>query len=130
MLAEEEGAATELTNATINMLNLHFQNHTQSFDYFSGDLEFIVLLTRGFLNNYETLTSDHVKLIMNKIYTTIFASTEVVYAYESKFYDDYFKVMDELLGKIHFEIQVKRNDPKMSDYKLQEYIEGLSDIME
>ena len=49
MLVDEYQVALELTNHTINMLDGFFINHTYADKFFNGDLEFIVMLLRGFL---------------------------------------------------------------------------------
>lgn len=130
MLVDEYEVARELTNYTINLLDNYFINHTYSDKFFNGDLEFLVMLLRGFLQNYETISIDNIRKALTYMHKTIFAHTEVVYTYEKSFYDDFFYVMDKLLGKFYFDVTVMRANIRFSDEQVEEFQESLSDIMQ
>lgn len=88
------------------MLDIHFKNHTFDEIYFNGDLEFVVFMMRGFLKNYEAVSIDNIRKALTYMKKCIDAHVEVVYTYDKSFYDDFFIVMDRIMGKLYFEVNI------------------------
>ena len=63
----------ELTDVTISMLDRYFINHESDFMYTNGDLEFVVMLMRGLLKNYETIHTNHIRKGLYYLHKCIFA---------------------------------------------------------
>lgn len=71
--------------------------------YMPGDLEYVVMVMRGLLNSYETITMSSLNQALTHMYNCIFAHTEISFAYQFEFFDDFYDVMGRVLGKMHFD---------------------------
>ena len=105
----------------MNTLDNYFINHTYNDKYINGDLEFIVMLMRGLLKNYESISLDNIRTGLKYMNRSIYAHIEVVYTYNKAFYDDFYEVLDRILGKLHFELRLKEIDMKLSNDDIEDY---------
>ena len=130
MESDEYEMVIELTNATIDMLDLFFINHTYPEKFYSGDLEFIVEILKGFLSNYEAITIDKIRKALKYMTQCIDAHEEVVYSFEKNFYDNFMLVMDRIIGKLYFEKAKWSRNPKFTYDNVEEMQRNLTDIMD
>ena len=102
MSVDEYIAAINLTNYTLSTLHKYFANHTYADKYLNTDLEFVVMLLKGFMNNFETVTVEQVKKALQYMKLCISADTEVAYTYSRQFYDEYYELLSRVLGHVHY----------------------------
>jgi hypothetical protein len=85
---------------------------------------------RGFLKNYETISLDNIRTGLKYMNRSIKAHIEVVYTYTKAFYDDFYEIMDRILGKLHYEIRVKELDFKLTSDDIEDFQrKEMTDIM-
>jgi hypothetical protein len=87
------------------------------------------MIMRGFLKNYETVSLDNIRTGLKYMNKSIYAHIEVVYTFTKAFYDDFYEVMDRILGKLHSEVRVKELDFKLTVDDIEEFQRSMSDIM-
>ena len=63
-------------------LDWYFSNHTYNDYYMAGDLEYLVMLSRGLLNVYECLSLNHLESLLKYFQACIFTHTQIVYSYQ------------------------------------------------
>lgn len=56
-----------LTSEVFDYLDYYFMNYTYTDKYLNTDLEFVVMLMKGLVQNYETVTPDQVLKGLNYI---------------------------------------------------------------
>ena len=62
------------------------------------------MLMRGLLKSYDTISLENINKSLSYMKKCIDAHIEVVYTFTKAFYDDYFLVMDRMLGKLYLDI--------------------------
>ena len=102
--------ATVISNVTISSVKSYFKNNTYLDKYLAGDLEYLVMLLRGFLRSFETLSLYSLDVVLSHMHDCLFAHTEVAYSYQYELYSDFYDVMGRILGKLHFDKITHRSE--------------------
>ena len=61
------------------------------------------MMIKGLLHNFETIDMADINTVLDFIHAAIHSHTQVVYAFDKEFYEDFFDVMSRILGKAHDE---------------------------
>jgi hypothetical protein len=119
-----------ITNATIDLLDQYFVGHTYSDLYINGDLEFIVMIMRGFLKSYDSISISNIYKGLYWMKECMSAHIEVIYTFNKDFYDDFFTVMDRTLGKLHYDLRIMEANLTKTYADIEVYRGSLNETME
>lgn len=80
---------------------MYFSNHTNEDDYLNTDLEYLVMLLRGFSKSFVTLAPSLLNQTLTYLNITLNAHLEVVITYQKAFYDDFYETISRLYPYLH-----------------------------
>jgi hypothetical protein len=58
---------------------------------------------KALTKNFETISMGEIEKVMHYIHSAIHSHTQIVYAFDKEFYDDFFDLMGRILAKAHFD---------------------------
>ncbi|CDW83340.1 proprotein convertase subtilisin kexin type partial [Stylonychia lemnae] len=126
---EDNHMAKQLTQGIVNSTDIYFQNHTYQDMYRAGDLEYVVMLLKGLLKNYETADLDDVLRMLQHMRNCIYAHSEIVFSFQIEYYDSFYLTMGRIFGKIHLYYAANKLSCEFNEERENKFLETISEIV-